>query len=139
MLSHEELIALQPTLQRIVGNDQDALQEVNLRLLERADSIRDPGRYAARTAKTCRLDAAKRRQRHPASLPTDSVIVDPSPTPAETAAAAEERETLQTAIARLPAGQRVAVENPCRANNSSRYKAVSSLRRALSADRCVRG
>jgi len=40
---------------------------------------------------------------------------------------------LRFAIAHLPPRQREAIENPGRARNSNRYKALNSLRRELAA------
>ncbi len=72
MLSHSDLIELQPTLSQIVGNDEDALQDTCLRLLKFADVIRDPARYAPRAAKRCRIDAARGQTRRVKSLSADS-------------------------------------------------------------------
>lgn len=136
MLFHD-LIELQPKLLRLVGDDEDALQDVNLRLLARADSIRDPDRYAARTAKRYRLDAARRAKRRNGqprvvTLPADARVPDHrSSTPVEVACAAKEHERLHSAIAQLPPRQRRAIENPCRGSNSNRYKALRRLRAAL--------
>ncbi|HMQ15182.1 MAG TPA: sigma-70 family RNA polymerase sigma factor [Phycisphaerae bacterium] len=137
MLSHAQLIELQPTLRRIAG-DEDAVQDANLRLLKHAHLIRDPLRYASRTARTCRLEA-RRGKCETVSLAIDAPLVDPSPTPAQSAADAEDREMLRSAIRNLPVRQRDAVLNPCRANNSNRHKALRSLRMELGAPSRRRG
>lgn len=115
MLS-DDLIRLQPLLRRIVGHDDDALQETNLRLLRRRGSIRDPVRYAARTARCCRIDGSKSdRQRRMLALPADASVFDPAPTPLESLIAAEERGRLHSALAQLTPRQREALENGGRA------------------------
>lgn len=132
MESWPELEALQRDLRRIVQGDEDALQQTNLRLLERRASIRNLPAYAGRTAKRCRID--QKRPIHARSVPlTDHPgLAVPAPTPLEVLCTNENRERVEAAKRRLTDRQRDALENPRgRANNSIRYKAMRNLRRDL--------
>lgn len=128
MLTHNDLIRLQPTIQKIAG-DEDVVQETNLRLLERAGTIRAPDRYAACTAKRCRIDTASRRAS--VSLAEAAEPIDPSPLPDEVAATHEQCERLRAVVSELPQRQREAMLSSGRVQNSNRYQAVRSLRRML--------
>jgi RNA polymerase sigma factor (sigma-70 family) len=135
MRDWRELEDLQPELRKIVRGDEDALQEANVRLIalsvKRRESIHKFAPYAKRVAQRCVVDNVRRESRLPKAIPLPEAVPSWAPTPLEAVCKAEERQRLDAEVARLTPRQREALEHPCRANHSNRYKALNNLRKHL--------
>jgi len=101
-----------PDLTSILGQDEDAKQDVALRCWERRDSIRVLPSYARRAAKNLRSDGLRRQRRRsvPNSEGVPLSLADPKPSPLERVERAEAVRGILGAIPDLPPRQREAVE-----------------------------
>jgi DNA-directed RNA polymerase specialized sigma24 family protein len=141
-----ELEALQPNLLRMLRSDEDALQELNLRLLQRRQFIQDLPRYARRAAGNSRRRPPKNHPLTIIDLDSASCPADPSSLPNEVAVDREQAGLLQNAISRLPPRQRQLIEarlaestgprtsvtcGSRSVRNSAVYKALRNLRKLL--------
>lgn len=107
----DQFLADLPDLTSILGNDEDAIQDISLRCWRCRATIQDLPRYARRAAANRRTDGARRRARNPASLPADVLLTlwDPKPTPLDRLVQAETVRGILGDLGQLPERQREAV------------------------------
>ncbi len=101
------------------GDAEDVLQEVLLRVWEKAESydpiLGSPIAWLVRIARNRAIDRLRARGARPAAGPDDTLpglAVDERrvPGPERSAALAEERQSVQRALQQLPTGQRALIE-----------------------------
>ena len=102
------------------GEAEDVLQEVFLRVWDKAESydavLGTPMAWLVRIARNRAIDRIRSRQARPATQPTDEILelvpADESaaPDPEATASQSEEQRAIAAALRRIPAEQRVLIE-----------------------------
>ena len=106
---------------RDTGEAEDVLQEVFLRLWEKADTydpvLGSPIGWLVRIARNRAIDRVRARRARPVTQPVDegvdrqlAEIAAPSPTPEVMTRESEEQRALREALARLTPEQRVLIE-----------------------------
>jgi RNA polymerase sigma-70 factor (ECF subfamily) len=106
---------------RDTGEAEDVLQEVFLRLWEKADTydpvLGSPMAWLVRIARNRAIDRVRARRARPVTQPVDEGVdqqlletAAPSPTPEGVTRESEEQRALRAALARLTPEQRVLIE-----------------------------
>jgi hypothetical protein len=147
-----EFLQALPDLAPILGDDEDARQDVLLRLWDKRGSIRNMPNYARRAAKRAASDASKRRNREDTRFVPFEVSYElalESESPLDAMMNTENRQRFWEAVPRLPPCQRDSVvweldlarqsgeieaKPPAKSHRSNFYKATKTLMKLLASD-----